>query len=59
MLTINEMQMICDRHTVPGEVFPSVVDVQAVQEELEFNWAFNELQVDLAVRKMRILGMFD
>ena len=57
MLSYQEMQAVVDRYTkvdAGGYAYTSVVKIR---DELEYQWAFNELQVRQIIYDMRNAGL--
>jgi len=52
MLSFQEMVAVIDRHTTNN-----ITNVVKVRDELEYQWAFDELQVTCIIMNMRQKGL--
>lgn len=57
MLSLYEMQAVVDRHTSTLYTGHSTVFVGGIRKELEYKWAFDELQVQRILFDMQDEGL--
>lgn len=57
MLSLYEMQAVVDRHTSTLCTGRSTVFVGGIRKELEYKWAFDELQVQRILFDMQDEGL--
>jgi hypothetical protein len=57
MLSYQEMVAVVDRHTSTLATGQSTVVVGGIREELEYQWAFDELQVQRILFDMQDKGL--
>ena len=57
MLSLYEMQAVVDRHTSTLSTGRSTVFVGGIRKELEYEWAFDELQVQRILFDMQDEGL--
>ena len=58
MLSFEEMLAVVDRHTTfPFNGFQRHVNVVEIRKELEYSWAFDELQVQRILFDMQDKGL--
>ena len=57
LLSLYEMMAVVDRHTSTLSTGRNVVFVGGIREELEYEWAFDELQVQRILFDMQDEGL--
>jgi len=57
MLTFAEMLTVIDRHTSYGPSGKAIVNVVELRNELYWEWAFTDLQVQRIIMDMRDRGL--
>ena len=58
MLSFQEMVAVIDRHTTfPGYGMKPCINIVKIRDELEYQWAFDELQVTRIIMDMRDKGL--